>query len=574
MPADSLIDTVRARASAEPDRAIYRVLETPDASAVAFTAAEVDRGARAVAASLAARHEVGDRVLLLLPPGRAFVLGFLGSTFAGLVPVPAPAPSRTRIKQSLPALLRVADDCHPTAVLTTGAIASVIPAALEPDGVLARLPWHPIEELVRGDPDGWSEPHVSHDDAAFLQYTSGSTTDPRGVVVRHSNLAANLRTIQRAFDTATDDHAVVWLPPYHDMGLVGGLLTPLDGGFDVTLMAPQDFVQSPVRWLRAISDAGGTISGGPDFAYRLCVERVRDEQLDGLDLRTWRLAFTGAEPISAATLRAFAARFASVGFDPAAFYPCYGLAESTLIASGGDVSAGPCVRAFSRRSLDESARAAEADAPDDARELVGNGSAVGEGTQLLIVDPAEQAECPPGSVGEIWLRGPSVAAGYFGRERLSSETFAATLADGRGPFLRTGDLGFVEDGELFVTGRIKDIIIVTGRTLDAHDIEAAVQSAISARRQGLTAALSITEGGHERFVVLQEVGRLDDSDAAATVQQIQGAIASRFDVRPDDVALVAIGDLPRTTSGKLRRAEAASRYAKGELRRLTPSNIA
>jgi acyl-CoA synthetase (AMP-forming)/AMP-acid ligase II len=324
-----------------------------------------------------------------------------------------------------------------------------------------------------------------------------------------------------------------------------------------------------VRGLRAITKAHGTISGGPDFAYRMCVDRIRDDQLEGLDLSSWRLAFTGAEPVSAATLGAFGERFGPVGFQPSAFYPCYGLAESTLFVTGGAAGAGPTITPLSRRGLGAGVAAPPED-PDDERVLVSNGAVIGERTEVVIVDPTSGELCAAGAVGEIWVQGPSVASGYFGQPDLTATTFEARTADGAGPYLRTGDLGCLVDRQLHVTGRLKDTIVVEGRTLDAHDVEDAIRQAIHADRQGLTAALSVTDAGHERMVVVQEVGRLASAGAPELMRDIQAAVAERFGARPDEVVLVPIGALPRTTSGKLRRAEAARQVVAGELRRLAP----
>ena len=564
---DSLLGMVAARAAEHPDQRLYSMFESADGPAGSITAATLHRQVLGVGCHLADTLAPGSRVLLLLPPGRAFVLGFLGCVAAGLVPIPAAPPSRARLRQSLLPLARILADCQPRAILSTEALATATMAGIEASDPLLSIPWHRLNDAVRRDAGNWVPPPVDARQPAFLQYTSGSTMAPRGVVVTHANLLANLATIQRAFATTSQDHAVVWLPPHHDMGLVGGLLTPLHGGFAVTLLTPQEFVQSPVRWLRAITQAGGTISGGPDFAYRMCVERVRDDQLDGLDLSSWRLAFTGAEPVSAGTLRAFGERFAPVGFRPSAFYPCYGLAESTLFVSGGVSGRGPTVTPLSRLGLSSGVAATPVDA-DDVRALVSNGEVVGDDTVLLIVDPQTRTECARGEVGEIWVRGPSVAAGYFGQPDLSRERFAATTAEGDGPYLCTGDLGCLVDGQLYVTGRLKDTLIVDGRTLDAHDVEEAIGPAIHADRQGLTAALSVTASGHERMVVVQEVGRAAVAGAAALTGEIYAVVAERFGVRPDDVVLVPIGSLPRTTSGKLRRAEAARLLLAGELRRL------
>ena len=539
---------LRARVEAAPDKAAYGFYDRPDEPPVPITNADLDRASRAVAASLQAQHARGDRVLLLLPAGRAFLYGFFGCVRAGMVPVPAPPPARTRASHSLPPIQRIAGDCLPAAVLTTTPLAEALGAALDADDPLQTARWARIEHETRADAAAWVDPGLRPDDPAFLQYTSGSTADPKGVVVTHANLLANLATIQRGFAMSERDHGLIWLPPHHDMGLVGGLLAPLAADFPVSCLAANDMVQAPVRWLRAITEVGGTISGGPDFAYRLCVERIRDDQLHGIDLRSWRVAFTGAEPVSPSTMRAFADRFGPLGFSAAALYPCYGLAESTLMVTGGTAGAGARTRIVHDREM------ASCGAPIDPKAVV------------VVVDPDVREERAEGEDGEIWLQGPSVAAGYFGKPAETAEAFGAHLADGRGPFLRTGDIGFVLDGELFVTGRSKDTIIVQGRTLHAHDIEQAIRESVSIERGGLTAALSVLDDGREQFVVVQEAGTAAIARADEVGRQIQEVVAAQFGVRADHVLLTRVGTLPRTTSGKLRRGEASALLAGGRLR--------
>lgn len=571
-PATSLIDVVRDRAADDPNAIVYRFPERPNGPAVVLTTGDLDRLARSVAAELQAHHERGDRVLLLLPPGRAFVLGFFGAVLAGLVPIPAPAPSRVRLARTLPDVLRVARDCRPSALLTTSAIASAMAEVPADDG-LEGVCRHELDRDLRGTSRHWVDPELTGSDTAFLQYTSGSTSDPRGVVVTQASLLANLAAIHDAFQLAGHTRLVTWLPPHHDMGLVGGLLTPMRSCYEATVLTPADFVQSPVRWLQAITEQQATLSGGPDFAYRLCAERIRDEQLEGVDLSSWQIAFTGAEPISPGTISAFSDRFAAVGFRREAFYPCYGLAESTLMVTGGTAFSGPVRQTLSRRALRDDGRARPPSDEADERELISSGRAVGEGTEVVIVDPARRTVLPEAEVGEIWVRGPSVAAGYFGRARETVATFGAQLADSDGPFLRTGDLGLLLDGELLVTGRLKDVIIVAGRTLDAHDVEAAIRAAVPMHPQAMTAALCTFDGGHERFVVAHEVARRLDGPPEQVVRAVQAAVTAHCDLRPDAVVLVRLGSLPRTTSGKLRRAEAARRFGTGELTVIDPVTV-
>lgn len=477
----SLADLIERRAAEAPRRPAYRFVEEADAPAVPLGMAQLHRLALGVAADLQAHHRRGDRVVLLLPPGRAFVIGFFGAVLSGLVPVPAPAPSPVRLAKGLPAMRRVVQDSRAAAVLTTAAITDAL--ASDPDAAseLAGVRAHALEGATRCPADRWVDPGLTPADLAFLQYTSGSTSDPRGVVATQASVLANLGAIHEAFQFTEASRLVTWLPPHHDMGLVGGLLAPLWSAYEAVVLTPNDFVQAPIRWLRAITEHRATVSGGPDFAYRHCIERIRDDQLDGIDLSSWQTAFTGAEPISPETITAFNDRFAGVGFRRSAFYPCYGLAESTLMVTGGVAFTGPATRSWSRRGLHEEGRAVPPADPADRRTLVSCGAPVGTGTEVAIVGPDDGAVRAPGEVGEIWVRGPAVAAGYFQRPEETAATFAARLPDGNGPYLRTGDLGLLADGDLYVTGRLKDVIMRAAPTSPTTSSASSGTSRSSAR---------------------------------------------------------------------------------------------
>ena len=557
--AETLTELVLRSAEADPRRIQYRFIGRDDHAETTLEA--LVEGARAVATGLRP-HAARGPVVLLLPPGPSFVLGFFGAVLAGALAVPVAAPGRSRLAHGLEPLRGIAADCGAGSVVTSRQVHAAVDGFLDPDDPLRALEWLQVEDLVRSRPDPGVVGHPDPAAPVYLQYTSGSTSAPRGVVVTHANVVANLRSILAAFGTGPRDHAVVWLPPHHDMGLVGGLLSPLYGGFPVTLASPHQFLQSPVRWLRWIAECGGTISGGPDFAYRACVERIGDDDLEGLDLRSWRLAFTGAEPVSADTLEAFARRFEAVGFAAEALYPCYGLAEATLMVTGADIDRPPVVREVSRRVLDGEQRAVPATDGADVRRLVGCGRPV-SGTEVRIVDPETARPCGPGEVGEIWCRGTSVSRGYF-TARADDHTFDGRTQDGQGPFLRTGDLGFVEEGELFVTGRRKDVIIVNGRNLDANDVEAAIEEVVASARTGTIAAISVADG-HEQLAIVVEARRSEADVTQDLRLAIQRELGTRFGIRADRVLFVAMGSLPRTTSGKLRRAEVARRVVERDL---------
>ncbi|MGJ4925560.1 fatty acyl-AMP ligase [Bradyrhizobium sp. HKCCYLS2038] len=549
----SLAHVLHHHANAISGKIALRFLERGEGDGVSLTYGQLDLQARVLAERLVREGAQGQPVLLVYSAGLAFVVGFCACLYAGAIAVPTPfiTPSR-----SAPRIAAIAADARPHVVLTCAPLAAdaTIRGAFPAD--LSGVPWIVTDQ---GMPDGAvsSElPVITPNDPAFLQYTSGSTADPRGVIVTHGNLMANMEMIRTAFGHDADTRMVSWLPLFHDMGLVGGLLQPLYVGGLAVLMSPMDFIQRPLRWLQAIARHRGTTSGGPNFAYALCADRIRPDQLSGVDLSSWRVAFCGAEPVRADDLRRFAERAAPAGFDPKALFPCYGMAETTLFVSGGPAGSGlRCVREPAIPLHGEGAE----------RVICGEGAA---GQSLAIVDPQSLHRVPEGQVGEVWVAGPHVAAGYWQQPASSDATFRARLSDDAqaGPFLRTGDMGLMRGRNLVIVGRLKDVVIVHGAKHHPEDIEATACRAHPALA-ATAAAFAIDRDGKDELILLQEVkrGHIADPELEHAAKAISADICENFGMRPSDVVLLRPGTLPRTTSNKIRRRACRDAYVAGEL---------
>jgi natural product biosynthesis luciferase-like monooxygenase protein/FkbM family methyltransferase len=566
--AATLVDLLRWRAEKQPEQWAYSFLADGENEELRLGYAELDRRARAIGARLQEIARPGDRVLLLLPSDLDFVAAFFGCLYAGVVAVPAYPP---RSQRSLPRLATIAGDATPALALTTSAILSRSGSWTSEAGALRELCWLALDDpgaAPLSDLAGrWRDPGVDPDRLAFLQYTSGSTALPKGVMVSHRNLLHNQEAIRRAFGQSESSVIVGWLPLFHDMGLIGNVLQPLYVGAPCVLMSPTAFLQQPLRWLLAIDRHRATTSGGPNFAYELCHRKIAPEQRAGLDLSSWEVAFNGAEPVRAETLERFAAAFGPSGFRRQAFYPCYGLAEATLFVSGGEVGHGPAVGRFAAASLEEG-RGEEAGPGGAERRLVGCGRAWLE-QRLLIVDPQTRVELPPGRVGEIWVAGPSIAAGYWNQPETTARILGGRLAGGaaQGEFLRTGDLGFLSGGQLFVTGRLKDLIILRGRNHYPQDFEATAEASHADLLPGGAGAFSVEAQGEERLVIVAEVHRRRETavDAEAVAGALRRAIAETHEVRVHEVVLIRAGTLPKTSSGKVRRQACRAAYLEGGL---------
>ena len=559
----SFVEVLRERARRQPDERVFTFLDEEGETHATYR--ELDEGARAVAALLQRHLAPGDRALLLYPPGREYVLGFLGCLYAGVIAVPAYPPDPTRLGRTLPRLQALVADCRATAALTTSPVLDMVGFLTEEAPDLRALRWLATDALESGSADTWSAPRLSSESLAFLQYTSGSTGTPKGVMLSHHNLLHNSGLIALGFDASPRPVGVIWLPPYHDMGLIGGILQPLYRDIPTVLMSPLFFLQQPLRWLEAISRHGGTVSGGPNFAYELCIRKTTPEQRAALNLRSWEVAFCGAEPIRQETLERFAEAFAPAGFRREAFYPCYGLAEGTLIVSGGRRAELPVSRHFDRDAL----LRGEARASEAGVSMIGCGQPL-EDQEVRIVDPETREPCAPGRIGEIWVRGSSVARGYWARPEDSERVFQARLAgSGEGPFLRTGDLGVLDGGELFVTGRRKDLLIIRGRNHYPQDIELTVERSDPALRPGCGASFSVEVDGEERLVVVHEFADRSGAEpverAREAIARIRQAVAEQHELGTHAVVLLVPGSIPKTSSGKIQRHACRTAFREGSL---------
>src|SRR5574337_20339 len=563
----TLVDLLTQRAEQRRDRLAFSFSrDGEERQSSRLTYRELDLRARQIASDLQRRGAAGQRVLVLCPPGLDFAASYFGCLYAGATAVPVHPPLRDHLVDRVES---ISEDVQPSFALTTTGIQAKIKTTV--DGVVRGHPlrWV-VSDDVTGDPE-WTASDIDADSVAMLQYTSGSTSAPKGVVLTHGNLVHNLETIRQAWksDFNNPGHGVFWLPPFHDMGLIGGLLETLYVGGSSVLMPPGAFIKRPMRWLEAMSRHQAIISAAPNFAYDLCVALSTPEQRAALDLSAWRAALCGAEPVRTASLQGFADAFAPAGFRLEAFLPVYGLAEATLLVSGGSASAVPVAHYVDRIALGENHVIEVAEEHQTVATLVGCGQPQG-GQRVVIVDPETRRECRPDEVGEIWIAGPSVAHGYWGAPEQSEQTFAATLSDtGEGPFLRTGDLGFLRWGELFVTGRRKDLIIIRGSNHYPNDIELTVQNCNPALLRGRGAVFSVEpeSAGAEQLVVVQEVdpSRLGESEMAEVIAQIRTAVTERHEVRTHAVVLVQPLQLPTTSSGKIQRSKCKQRFLDGEL---------
>ncbi len=567
----SLVDLLCWRATEQPARQAAAFLDDESDLVGRLSYAELDRKARTIGALLQEHNLAGERALMLYSPGLDFVAAFFGCLYGGTIAVPA-YPPRPR---TLSRLLNIVKDARPAVILASRDVRELIePMLTEAEG-FPRLPWLTTDDLPDTLSEVWHHPGATRTSLAFLQYTSGSTTTPRGVMVSHGNLLHNLSLIRAGFETTHADSGVIWLPLYHDMGLIGGVLQPIFAGLPVTLMSPLTFLQRPFRWLEAITKTRATISGGPNFAYDLCVRKITAEQRARLDLSRWEIAFSGAEPVRGETIERFTRTFAECGFQPTAWLPCYGLAEATLFVTGVQRATGPRFLTVSTLALEAHKVVPVADDGPGGRRFVSCGFPRGD-LKVAIVDPESATLAPPDAVGEIWISGPSVAGGYWGQPQESDRVFRAQVvgAEDARTWLRTGDLGFLHNGELFIAGRIKDLIIIDGRNHYPQDIELTVEGSHPAIQLSGVAAFSVDSADTERLVIVAEIarehvpGRPGAAPLAEIARAVRRAVSEQHAVQISDLVLIRPGTVPKTTSGKIQRHAARAAYLAGTLSRV------
>ncbi|MGY6530407.1 MAG: alpha/beta fold hydrolase [Cyanobacterium sp.] len=562
----SFVSLLQERAISHPDQIIFTFLGDGENESDYLTYHQLDQQARAIAHKLQSRKAKGERALLLYQPGLEFVTAFLGCLYAGVIATPAYPPRANRSYTRLSAIIK---DAGALFALTTQSLKEKIEQKLTKNNDITCLTTDDISPSIAQD---WQTEQIKSEETAFLQYTSGSTGTPKGVIVSHGNLIHNSQLIKDYFHN--DEHCIgsFWLPPYHDMGLIGGILQPIYSRFHTIMLPPVTFLQRPIRWLRAISKYKVTTAGGPNFAYEMCVNSISEKQKEDLDLSHWQLAFSGAEPVRAETITKFSRYFADCGFKEKSFYPCYGMAETTLIVSGGNPDNSPTIKNISATKLQENEIIFNPEDTADIQKVVSSGH-ISSQLEVQIVNPDTLVECPNNKVGEIWVKGESVAQGYWLKKELTKKTFQASTANGKKKgFLRTGDLGFVNDGELFVTGRLKDLIIIRGRNHYPQDIEESVGNIHEAINSESGASFAIEKDNDEHLIVIFEVKRTflqklkqDDNLQREIFDAVRKVIAENHELQVYSIVLIRTGSIPKTSSGKIARYACRKEFLEGNL---------
>lgn len=561
----TIIDILRRHAAQRPDAVAFRYLANGEDEVERLTFGQLAASAEQIGRHLMELEPPKARVLLCLDSGTNFIKAFLGCQLAGLVPISVDLP---RPNRSVERLTSIVQKSGAAAYLTDGVTLPRLRLAGEVTRCLEKLRAHNIDEIGAAGAGSVALENIAGTDLAFIQYSSGTIGNPKGIAISHDNLIHNQLQIKERFGHDEQTRFVGWLPMFHDMGLVGNVLQPLYLGIECTLMSPAHFIQRPIRWFNAITRYRGTTSGGPNFAFDHCVDRIAESELPTIDLSSWLVAFNGAEPIRASTLRRFCERFRSVGFAETTFLPCYGLAEATLFVSGCPSDAKPTFLSLERSALEAGGRVLPAEeAPEEPVELVASGPPAVD-QAIRIVDPESERVLDDGWVGEICIAGPNVSSGYIDELEDTNHVFRARVPGSEASYLRTGDLGFLWKAELFVTGRIKDLIIIRGRNIYPQDVEASVAKAHPLLYTHRSAAFSILDEDDEHLVVVHEVARhpTASDEVAAALQDAFRAVIDQFDTTPHDIVLVQPAAIPTTSSGKIQRAKARTAYLERSFR--------
>lgn len=566
----TIVDVLLDKATIVPHQTAYTFLADGENESASCTYQKLDLQARAIAVQLLTKVKPGDRALLVYPytAGLEFIAAFMGCLYAGVVAV------TDYPRQHLKSLSQYQDrivDCQASIALTTNEFADRVKGQLIAHPTMAlklkALPWIESDRIDLGLADHWRSPKIDGDTLAFLQYTSGSTGQPKGVMVTHGNVLHNSEVIYQSFGHHDQTKILMWLPMFHDMGLIGGVMQPLFAGLPAVLMSPIALAQNPFLWLKALSKYQITTSGGPNFAYDLLCQKITDEQRASLDLSHWEVAFTGAEPVRAETLEKFSELYKPCGFKKEAFYPCYGMAEATLFITGINASKYPTIAYLNRQALTEDKVVEVASEHPHAKAVVSCGH-TWLGDEVIIVNPETKIQCESDRVGEIWATGAGIGKGYYQREEQTEATFQATLADKPNKtYLRTGDLGFIKEGELYITGRIKDMMILWGRNHYPQHIEETVETCHPALRPNHGAAFSVDVGGEEQLVIAHEINRTDirNLNPEEVIGAIRLAVGEQNMANVFAVALLKTGSIPKTSSGKIQRKACQSMFLDGSL---------
>lgn len=565
----SLIELLSDRAQRQPHDRAFTFLKDGEMESGCLTYQNLDGQARAIAASLQSVTSVGDRVLLVYPFNACleFIAALFGCFYAGVIAIPTRPPQNP--EEWADFRFRI-QECQVDVALTSAAMIDKLQGSWQaqfPDG--KNLSWIATDRVLVANAANWQEQKIERDAIAYFQYTSGSTGTPKAVVITHGNVLQNCANFQQTFPTL-DFRGVGWLPLTHDMGLVAGVMQTIYAGAFTAFMSPIAVFQNPSRWLKAVSTYEATISGGPNFAYDICVQRVKPEEITDLDLSNWQIAGNGAEPVRSETLERFTEIFAPYGFRREAFYLSYGMAEATLVISGGAVNKTSTIQFVDEQALQQNRVVMVAKDQPGARAVTSCGHAW-PGNRVIIVNPQTLTPCLSDGVGEIWVQGLGVSSSYWHRPEETGRTFQGYLADsGEGPFLRTGDLGFIHNHELFITGRLKDMMIFWGRNFYPQILEQTSQKSHPALSANASAAFSVDVEGEERLIIVQEVNRhtlrkLNSEQLAEIIAAIRQAMIMQHLVEVYAIALIKPSSLPKTTSGKVQRRRCRDLFLAGKL---------